>query len=240
MDQLRHPGTGRRQLGLGGAPMEVLTPGLGACSWGRALSVGRGDPSSDNFKGPGGFGGDLWRWTWWAGSGPVFLSPRGLVMDCVEVHRGSRGFQWRGMCFHLGYRKLARAAMAGRGLGGQEWADGEPLGLRAPRGQGFDTPDRAGAQWIGVPGELRGYAEAHRRHGRLPWAQLFTPTIALLRGDFRVPTVLASFLHSPFLRPALTKSSLRCAPVEAQGPSSAPSPAGGSALEAGWAGALDS
>ncbi|KAB0358348.1 hypothetical protein FD754_002504 [Muntiacus muntjak] len=66
-----------------------------------------------------------------------------------------------------------------------------------------------GAQWIGVPGELRGYAEAHRRHGRLPWAQLFTPTIALLRGDFRVPTVLASFLHSPFLRPALTKSSLR-------------------------------
>ncbi|XP_070331770.1 glutathione hydrolase 5 proenzyme isoform X2 [Odocoileus virginianus] len=70
-------------------------------------------------------------------------------------------------------------------------------------------PLGTGAQWIGVPGELRGYAEAHRRHGRLPWAQLFTPTIALLRGDFRVPTVLASFLHSPFLRPALTKSSLR-------------------------------
>ncbi|XP_068845624.1 glutathione hydrolase 5 proenzyme isoform X2 [Capricornis sumatraensis] len=66
-----------------------------------------------------------------------------------------------------------------------------------------------GAQWIGVPGELRGYAEAHRRHGRLPWEQLFTPTIALLRGGFRVPTVLASFLHSPFLRPSLTESSLR-------------------------------
>ncbi|XP_044786572.1 glutathione hydrolase 5 proenzyme isoform X4 [Bubalus bubalis] len=66
-----------------------------------------------------------------------------------------------------------------------------------------------GAQWIGVPGELRGYAEAHRRHGRLPWAQLFTPTIALLQGGFRVPTILASFLHSPFLRPSLTESSLR-------------------------------
>uniref|UniRef100_A0A8C2SBL1 Glutathione hydrolase 5 proenzyme n=1 Tax=Capra hircus TaxID=9925 RepID=A0A8C2SBL1_CAPHI len=66
-----------------------------------------------------------------------------------------------------------------------------------------------GAQWIGVPGELRGYAEAHRRHGRLPWEQLFTPTIALLRGGFHVPTVLASFLHSPFLRPSLTESSLR-------------------------------
>ncbi|XP_044786571.1 glutathione hydrolase 5 proenzyme isoform X2 [Bubalus bubalis] len=73
-----------------------------------------------------------------------------------------------------------------------------------------------GAQWIGVPGELRGYAEAHRRHGRLPWAQLFTPTIALLQGGFRVPTILASFLHSPFLRPSLTESSLRT--LEVSGP----------------------
>ena len=80
------------------------------------------------------------------------------------------------------------------------WARGH----RSPRGQGLDTLCRAGAQWIGVPGELRGYAEAHRRHGRLPWAQLFMPTIALLRGGFRVPTILSSFLHSPFLRPSLT------------------------------------
>ncbi|XP_057603223.1 glutathione hydrolase 5 proenzyme isoform X2 [Hippopotamus amphibius kiboko] len=66
-----------------------------------------------------------------------------------------------------------------------------------------------GAQWIAVPGELRGYAEAHRRHGRLPWARLFTPTIALLRGDLRVPHVLSLFLHSSLLRPSLYASSLR-------------------------------
>ncbi|XP_057382640.1 glutathione hydrolase 5 proenzyme isoform X6 [Balaenoptera acutorostrata] len=66
-----------------------------------------------------------------------------------------------------------------------------------------------GAQWIGVPGELRGYAEAHRRHGRLPWAQLFGPTIALLRGGLRVPRVLSRFLHSSYLRPSLHASSLR-------------------------------
>uniref|UniRef100_A0A2K5CB47 Glutathione hydrolase 5 proenzyme n=1 Tax=Aotus nancymaae TaxID=37293 RepID=A0A2K5CB47_AOTNA len=66
-----------------------------------------------------------------------------------------------------------------------------------------------GAQWIGVPGELRGYAEAHRRHGRLPWAQLFQPTIALLRGGHVVPPVLSQFLRSSFLRPFLQASTLR-------------------------------
>uniref|UniRef100_A0A8C3W8V9 Glutathione hydrolase 5 proenzyme n=1 Tax=Catagonus wagneri TaxID=51154 RepID=A0A8C3W8V9_9CETA len=70
-------------------------------------------------------------------------------------------------------------------------------------------PLGTGAQWIGVPGELRGYAEAHRRHGRLPWAQLFQPTIELLRGDLRVPHILGQFLHSSFLRPSLYASSLR-------------------------------
>ncbi|KAM6165507.1 glutathione hydrolase 5 proenzyme isoform 2-T2 [Erethizon dorsatum] len=70
-------------------------------------------------------------------------------------------------------------------------------------------PLGTGAQWIGVPGELRGYAEAHRRHGRLPWAQLFQPTIALLRGDFRTPSILSQFLNNRFLRPLLYNSTLR-------------------------------
>ncbi|XP_062943475.1 glutathione hydrolase 5 proenzyme isoform X1 [Cynocephalus volans] len=70
-------------------------------------------------------------------------------------------------------------------------------------------PLGTGAQWIGVPGELRGYAEAHRRHGRLPWVQLFQPTISLLRGDYRTPLVLSQFLNSSFLRPSLHASTLR-------------------------------
>ncbi|XP_064337104.1 glutathione hydrolase 5 proenzyme isoform X2 [Camelus dromedarius] len=70
-------------------------------------------------------------------------------------------------------------------------------------------PLGTGSQWIGVPGELRGYAEAHRRHGRLPWAQLFQPTIALLQGGFRVPPVLGQFLSNSLLRPSLYASSLR-------------------------------
>ncbi|HEU4651637.1 MAG TPA: gamma-glutamyltransferase, partial [Croceibacterium sp.] len=34
---------------------------------------------------------------------------------------------------------------------------------------------------VGVPGNLRLAAEAHERHGRLPWATLFQPAIALAR-----------------------------------------------------------
>ncbi|XP_078008020.1 glutathione hydrolase 5 proenzyme isoform X3 [Phascolarctos cinereus] len=65
-----------------------------------------------------------------------------------------------------------------------------------------------GAYWIGVPGELRGYQLAHQRHGRLPWAQLFKPTIRLLQEGLRVSKVLNLFLNSS-LSYAIYSSSLR-------------------------------
>mgnify|MGYP001816327107 CR=1 FL=1 len=47
---------------------------------------------------------------------------------------------------------------------------------------------------IGVPGAVKLYEDAHRRHGKLPWQDLFAPAIALAEQGFEVSPRLAGFL----------------------------------------------
>ncbi|KAK2164993.1 hypothetical protein LSH36_56g00012 [Paralvinella palmiformis] len=67
---------------------------------------------------------------------------------------------------------------------------------------------------IAVPGQIAGYAEAHKRYGTLPWSQLVEPAIRMSEEGFMVNKFLqyvvetdkTSIMEHPNLRNLLTKS----------------------------------
>lgn len=59
----------------------------------------------------------------------------------------------------------------------------------------FDQSIKSGLS-VGVPGNVALAAKAHTAHGKLPWARLFEPAIALARGGFRSNQRLVNSLTS--------------------------------------------
>lgn len=54
----------------------------------------------------------------------------------------------------------------------------------------------SGGLAVGVPGELLGYWEAHKRFGKLDWKELFQPAIALCKKGSYITNYLESCIKS--------------------------------------------
>jgi gamma-glutamyltranspeptidase/glutathione hydrolase len=130
------------------------------------------------------------------GSGVDAAIATALVLNLVEPQSSGIG----GGGFLLHYERGTRRV---RSYDGRETAPADATGDRflSPSGETLDWPAAVvSGKSVGVPGLLRLFELAHRRHGKLPWQRLFEPAIALAQSGFPMsPRLHALVASDPFL-----------------------------------------
>lgn len=105
-----------------------------------------------------------------------------MVLNLVEPQSSGIG----GGGFLLHWDAAAKSLSSFDGRETAPAAVGEDLFL-GPDGEPVARWDaRVGGRSVGVPGVLRMLEAAHRQHGVLPWADLFTPAIELAEAGFAI------------------------------------------------------
>lgn len=119
-----------------------------------------------------------------------------MVLNLVEPQSSGIG----GGAFLLHHDAATRTLIA---YDGREVAPGAARPQRFLDAEGKPQDFYAavvGGKSVGVPGTLRVLELAHARHGRLPWAKLFEPAIALAESGFVVsPRLAAAIARDRFL-----------------------------------------
>ncbi len=106
----------------------------------------------------------------------------GLVLNLVEPQ--SSGVGGGGFLLHYSAREAKLEAYDGRETAPAAAKSGRFLGTD---GRPLDWPDAVvSGKFVGVPGLLRLLELGHRRHDKLPWAQLFDPAIKPAENGFPI------------------------------------------------------
>jgi gamma-glutamyltranspeptidase/glutathione hydrolase len=113
-----------------------------------------------------------------------------LVLNLVEPQ--SSGIGGGAFLLHYAARDAKLEAYDGRETAPARAKPGRFLGSD---GKPLDWPAAViSGKSVGVPGLLRLLELTHRRHGKLPWAQLFEPAIKLAQGGFPISPRLSALV----------------------------------------------
>src|SRR5579863_3473506 len=78
------------------------------------------------------------------------------------------------------------------GLNSSGWAP-RKLSAQFLAAQGITSMPAYGIHSVTVPGAVEGWSQAHRRFGRLPWKDLFSPAIYYAEHGFAVPEIVHGY-----------------------------------------------